>query len=212
MGRIPRKALVAPVLLGLLGCSSTGAHRPTAEAKADDFEKQAEHLVGRWHDPSWKEVVLTVERTGPTSFRLVEKSNDGRTRTGAGELVVVDAGAYLDVKNERARPGEPRSHQLFKLADGFMLEVSVGDRAKSKEFHHNPFKRYMILRLLPFQTTYLASHPEALRHEVRKRDGSPETNIVVTASSAEIAAFLKDHADDNGAWADEDGALVVVRR
>lgn len=212
MGRILRVLGVAPVVIGVLGCSTTRSHQPPEVVVKN--EERAKVLAGQWHDPSWKSVVLSIEQVGPTTFRLLPRNLVGDSEASVGELIVAGTDSYLDLKTESTLNDANAPHQLVQVVEGNMYELGVGfgNSAKQKAFHHSPYKSYKSLKLVPFSSTYLAHHPEALAHEVRAGAGDSPPQYLVTAPSEQITAFLLAHGKDKDVWETEDSSLRMVRK
>jgi len=128
-------------------------------------------------------------KLGEKSYRLVLAEPDGKSGVFETHLVKLGGATFLDLYPVHPDLPSPTDSDFYKLhllrMHTFMAVERIGDAL-----------RYRLMDAEWLQG-YLERHPHALRHE-KLQDSRP--NIVLTASTKELQAFLARHVSTEGAF------------
>jgi len=174
------KRIVAGVFIILLGGCVPSLH----ELYTDDTLVFDNALLGKWeHD---KELWQFDEAADGKSYNLVITQDEKQKNVLVGHLVKIEKHLFLDLY-----PGD--------------MDLNVGDWYKLHLLPVHTFlkvdavKPTIVLRAMDPETfeKMVEEKPELIKHEVI------EDRVVLTASTKELQAFVKKHADIEGFFGDE---------
>lgn len=144
-----------------------------------------EELVGIWKekpqeadDASW-----TFQKGEEKSYKLTIQSKEAKSHFDA-RLVKLGEYLFLDLQPNGQTLEEANVDDFYKAAlvpGHLIMKVKLGEKLE--------------MRLL--EQDYIKEDPKALAHTVVDSD-----RVVITASTAELQAFVKKHAESDEVWAD----------
>jgi hypothetical protein len=199
------------------------------EAEAGDFavigiaqsrpiSVEARELLGEWKDAGWRQVVWRIEPGDkPGGLRLTHTHRDGSVERLRGVLVHVPGkDDFLDLTpaNSPATRGEQKGpHAILKLKMARVSAISVGTpRRVRQEFGNRPGKSYYTLTVISpreMGLRALSGAPEVVPASLPKRD---DAAVKISATTAQVAAFLKAHGADSSLWKGEADGTTLARR
>lgn len=151
---------------------------------------QDDRVVGSWHDPEDKadgrQEILHVKQTGRKSYVIIGTASDGKEYAIPMRLFRLKGHLFADYQNPESS-GERARHELMRIDE-------LGER--------------WVVRTLKHATmmSFLKKNPKALAHRFSSEKDDAE--IILTASTRELQAFLLQHLHDAEFY---DDAKTLVR-
>jgi hypothetical protein len=190
-----RQLATAPMVAVLLVCGCVPSFHPLYTENELVFEPA---LIGKW--TSERDLDTLVFEENGKDYRLTLADQTGeklKTGTFSAHLLKLDDAMYLDLYPE---PPKLEAPDLYK---GNLIRMHTFLRVKQVT---------PTLRIAMIDRQWLEKHldesPNALRHELREPQSDADFGLIITASTAELQAFFRKHAETKELF----GELAEFRR
>lgn len=191
-------SVAVTTLLGIAGCIPTSIH-PLYTEKDLVFDPA---LVGVWSEKEDSKETRSFEKLGDKGYRLVIREADGKTGEFQAHLLKLGDTLFLDLFPDQMAMEESNR-------DGYYQAHLQPMHSFLKVSRIEPTLEMAPLNLV-WLATFLKENPSAIRHEVVGRD-KEDRQIILTASTRDLQAFMLKHRNTPDAFGDEPIRLERIK-
>ena len=144
-----------------------------------------EELIGIWKEKPQEEddASWTFQKGEEKSYKLTIQNKEAKSHFDA-RLVKLGEHLFLDLQPDGKSLEDAKVEDFYKAAlvpGHLIIKVKLGEK----------------LEMQLLEQDYIKNNPKALAHTIVDSD-----RVVITASTAELQAFMKKHAETDELWGD----------
>lgn len=140
-------------------------------------------LVGTWAEKPDSKETWRFSKVDDTTYELVQTEDDGKTGTFVARLASVKGTLLLDLYPKDPELNATDYYKFhLRFVHSFILVTQVAPTLQMAPMDYDWLKGF------------LKTHPKAVRHEV------VDDQLILTAPTRELQAFVLAHVKTKGAW------------